>query len=165
MELNTNQTDSAAIAGNVATDIIDAGFDISLLMGASAAPTEKTFIVSVLYDEDGNHKAGFEIVSKNSGQYRNAMRSTSVSAIKRGQTKKEQIDAKTDAGAGAMYDLMEDRNQKIAIAVVVGLPGFTDKGQPVAVSEQFLKVVFAKFPTWQEKILAALEADANFLTI
>ena len=150
---------------NAATAIIGAGFDISLLLGPDAAPAEKTFTVSVLFDEDGNHKAGFEIVSKNSEQYRNVIRATSVTAIKRSQTKKEQIDGKTDKGAGTLFDLGEDRSQKIAMAVVVGLPGFVSAGQPVPVTGEFLKAVFDKFPTWQDKILAALEADANFLAI
>lgn len=150
---------------NTATKIINAGFDISLLLGDAAAPAEKTFTVSVLFDADGNHKAGFEIVSKNSDQYRAVVRDTAVTAIKRSQTKSQQIDAKTEAGAGTLYDLGEDRNQKIAMAVVVGLPGFVSNGQPVPVTGEFLKTVFTKFPTWQDKILAALEADANFLAI
>lgn len=150
---------------NTAEKIIDAGFDIALLFGDNAAPAEKTHTVNVLFDDEGNPKAGFEIVSKNSDQYRDVVRATSVTAIKRSQAKKEQIDAKTDDGAGTLFDLGEDRNQKIAMAVVVGLPGFVDKGTPVQVSGQFLRAVFTKFPTWQEKILAALEADANFLAI
>jgi hypothetical protein len=150
---------------NTATKIIDSGFDINLLLGEAAAPAEKNFTVSVLFDDDGNHKAGFEIVSKNSEQYRDVIRATSVTAIKRAQTKKQQIDGKTDAGANTLFELGENRGRKIAMAVVVGLPGFVDKGQPVPVSEQFLNAVFDKFPTWEEKILAALESDANFLVI
>lgn len=157
-------TDLIKTTTNSATNIIDAGFDIALLLAPDAAPLEKTFTVSVLFDADGNHKAGFEIVSKNSDQYRAAIRATSTTAIKRSQTKSKQIDGKTDEGAGALFDLGEDRGQKIAMAVVVGLPGFVSNGQPVPVSEAFLKAVFDKFPTWEEKILAALEVDGNFLT-
>ena len=148
---------------NTAQAIAAAGFDISLLN--ADAPIEKTHTVTVLFDNDGNHRAGFEIVSKNSVQYQDAIRATSVNAIKRGQTKSLQIDAKTDEGAGTLYDLGEDRNMKIAMAVVVGLPGFVDQGEPVPVTAAFLKACFTKFPTWQDKIIAALEADANFLTV
>lgn len=163
MELNINtQTNTA---GNAATAIQNAGFDLSLLLAPDAAPAEKTFTLSVLFDEDGNHKAGFEMVSKNSVQYRNAVRNTTVTAIKRAQTKKEQIDAKTDAGAGKVFDLTEDRNRKIAIAVVVGLPGFVSNGQPVPVSDQVLNALFDKFPTWQDAIIAQLEKDADFLAV
>lgn len=159
--MDINQTTNT----NIATKIIDSGFDISLLMAPDAAPLEKTFTVSVLFDADGNHKAGFEIVSKNSDQYRDVTRATSVTAIKRSQTKSQQIDGKTDAGAGTLYDLGEGRNRKIAKAVVVGLPGFTDKGEQVPVSDAFLDAVFDKFPTWQDAIIVALEKDANFLAI
>lgn len=163
--ITNTETTAVATAHNAATKILDAGFDIALLLAPDAAPVEKSFTVSVLFDEDGNHKAGFEIVSKNSTQYRDVIRATSVTAIKRSQTKKEQIDAKTDAGAGTLFDLGEDRNQKIAMAVVVGLPGFVSAGQPVPVTGEFLKAVFDKFPTWQDAIIAALEKDANFLAI
>lgn len=161
--MNITENTGTATIHNAATAIVDAGFDISLLLAPNAAPLEKTFTVSVLFDKDGNHKAGFEIVSKNSDQYRAAVRATSTTAIKRSQTKSLQIDGKTDAGAATIFDLGEDRGRKIAIAVVVGLPGFTDKGAQVPVSEAFLNAVFDKFPTWEEKILNALEVDGNFL--
>jgi len=148
---------------NTAQAIVSAGFDISLL--SADAPIEKTHVVTVLFDADGNHRAGFEIVSKNSLQYQDVIRATSVTAIKRGQTKSLQIDGKTDEGAGTLYDLGEDRNMQIAMAVVVGLPGFVDQGQPVPVTQTFLKACFTKFPTWQDKIIAALEVDANFLKV
>jgi hypothetical protein len=149
---------------NTATKIASAGFDISLL-AAGAASIFKTHTTTVIFDDDGNHKAGFEIVGKNSDQYRDVIRATSTGAIKRSVQKQKQIDAKTDAGAGELYDLGEDRNLKIAMAVVVGLPGFVDKGVQIPVTQEFLKGVFTQFPTWQDKILADLEADSNFLTV
>lgn len=148
---------------NNAVKIASAGFDIALL--ASPEKIAKVHTVEVAHDDDGNMLAGFDIVGKNSIQYRDVIRSTSVTAIKRSQTKKEQIDAKTEKGAGTLYDLGEDRNRKIAIAVVVGAPGFVSNGQPVELTEGFLNLCFDAQPTWQEKILAALEADANFLAI
>jgi len=148
---------------NNAVKIASAGFDIALL--ASPEKIAKVHTVEVAHDDDGNMLAGFDIVGKNSTQYRDVIRATSVTAIKRSQTKKEQIDAKTEKGAGTLYDLGEDRNRKIAIAVVVGAPGFVSNGQPVELTEGFLNLCFDAQPTWQEKILAALEADANFLAI
>ncbi|KQQ40468.1 hypothetical protein ASF61_06865 [Duganella sp. Leaf126] len=148
---------------NNAVKLATAGFDVALL--ASPEKIAKTHTVEVAHDDDGNMLAGFDIVGKNSVQYRDVVRATSVTAIKRSQTKKEQIDAKTDAGAGAVYDLSESRNRKIAIAVVVGAPGFVSNGQPVELTEGFLNLCFDAQPTWQDKILTALEADANFLAI
>lgn len=161
MELNTNTPSAtilatAAVVG-VATAV--AGVDVGTLQG------EKTFTVSVLFNEDGDHAAGFDIVGKNSTQYRDIIRATSVVAIKRSQTKKQQIDGKTDVGAGQLFDLGEDRNLKIAKAVVVGLPGFVSAGQPLPVNDATLDALFAKFPSWVDKIVAALEVDANFLTV
>lgn len=144
--------------------ITSVGFDISLLNGDSNT-ADQVHLVSVLFDEDGGHKAGFEIVSKNSDQYRNVIRETSVMAIKRSVQKSKQIDAKTDEGAAELYDLAESRNLKIAVAVVVGMPGFVDKGIPVEPTPALLKSIFEKMPSWQEKVLAALEADGNFLTV
>lgn len=149
---------------NTAQKINACGFDIALL-GDGAAPVEKTHTVSVLFDDEGEHLAGFEIVGKNSEQYRAAVRETSVGAIKRSVQKNKQIDAKTSEGAQTLFDLGEDRNLAIAMAVVVGLPGFVDQGAPVAATPAFLKTVFGKFPSWQDKVLAALEGDANFLAI
>ncbi|MCC7712215.1 hypothetical protein [Janthinobacterium lividum] len=149
---------------NNAQMIASAGFDISLLNDGNKS-VDQVHLVSVLFDEDGAHKAGFEIVSKNSDQYRAVIRETSVVAIKRSVQKSKQIDAKTDEGAAELYDLAENRNMKIAIAVVVGMPGFVDKGVPVQPSPALLKAIFEKMPSWQEKVLAALEADGNFLTV
>ena len=149
---------------NTAQKIIDSGFDISALNDADVE-IEKTHRVTVLFDDEGNHRAGFDMVGKNSDQYRAVIRETSVVAIKRSQQKKQQIDAKTDAGAGELFDLGEDRNFKIACAVIVGAPGFMDKGEQVVVTKEFLRAAFTKFPTWQDRILAELEADANFLAI
>ncbi|MYN42743.1 hypothetical protein GTP55_25700 [Duganella sp. FT109W] len=146
-----------------AQKIISAGFDIALL--SSPEKISKVHTVEVVHDDDGNMLAGFDIVGKNSVQYKDVIRSTSVAAIKRSQTKKEQIDAKTEKGAGTLYDLGEDRNRKIAIAVVVGAPGFVSNGEPVALTPEFLNLCFDAQPTWEAKILAALEADANFLAI
>lgn len=148
---------------NTATKIINSGFDISLL--ATPAKLDKTHLVEVMFDDEGNMQAGFEIVGKNSTQYRDVIRETSTSAIQRSQQKKQQIDAKTSAGAGTLYDLGEGRNRKIAIAVVVGVPGFVSNGAPVDLTAEFLNMCFDARPTWQEQILAALEADANFLAI
>lgn len=149
---------------NTAQKIISSGFDIALL----DAPVEKlfkTFTVPVLFNDDGSMRAGFEIVGKNSDQYRDVIRATSVGAIQRAQQTQKTIDGKTEEGAGTLYDLGEDRNQKIAMAVVVNAPGFVSGGEPVPVTGQFLKNCFTKFPTWQEDILHALNADANFLAV
>ncbi|MEG1327570.1 MAG: hypothetical protein RSD99_21905, partial [Janthinobacterium sp.] len=81
---------------NTAQKIIDSGFDISALNDADVE-IEKTHRVTVLFDDEGNHRAGFDMVGKNSDQYRAVIRETSVVAIKRSQQKKQQIDAKTDA--------------------------------------------------------------------
>ena len=149
---------------NTAHTIISAGFDISLLEN----PDEKlykTFVHPVLFNENGSVRAGFEIVGKNSPQYRDVIRATSVGAIQRSQQKQKAIDGKTEEGAGTLFDLGENRNQKIAMAVVIGAPGFVDQGQPVQVSGKFLKACFDRFPTWQDGILAALDADAHFLAV
>ena len=171
MELNNQTTTAVATATLIAAGAAVAGaganvgVDFDQLLAVSATPVEKTFTVSTLFNDDGDHAAGFEIVGKNSTQYRDVIRATSVTAIKRSQTKKQQIDGKTDAGAGQLYDLGEDRNLKIAVAVTVGLPGFASAGQPVPATEANVTALLKKFPAWVDKIIAALEVDANFLTI
>lgn len=157
---NTNQT--AAITTAL---LASASVDIDSLLSADAKQAEKVHTVTVIFDEDGNHKAGFDIVGKNSEQYRNAIRQTALVSIKRANIKKQQIDGKTDAGAAQLYDIGEGNSLKIAKAVVVGLPGFSSAGVPLEVNDAVLDALFAKFPSWVDKIHAALEVDANFLTV
>lgn len=154
MELNTSTT--------TATGAV-VGVDVAALLA-----TEKVFVthtVTVLTDDDGNHSAGFEIVGKNSAQYQAAVRETTKASIKRGQVKKTRIDGKTDEGAGKLYDLGADNNKKIAMAVVVGCPGFLTNGVQASPTPELLDNLFTKFPTWVDQIIAALEVESNFLKV
>ena len=153
-------TINQAIQANVSPAV-----EIDVLLSSGSAGVEKVHTVTVLFDEDGNHKAGFDIVGKNSEQYRDAVRRTALASIKRANIKKQQIDGKTDAGAAQLYSIGERNSLEIAKAVVVGLPGFGANGLPLSVSGEVLDKMFAKFPAWVDKIHAALEVDANFLTI
>lgn len=149
---------------NNAQKIASACFDISVLAD-EAAILYKTHTVGIKYDAEGKISVGIEIVGKASEQYQDIVRETTVSAIKRGQSKGMQIDGSTDDGAGTLFELGESRNMRIAIAVTVGLVGFVDNGAPVKPTPALLKQIYTKFPAWQEKVLAALEADANFLAV
>ena len=149
---------------NIAQKIVSAGFDISVLSD-EAAVLYKTHTVGIKFDAEGEIAVGIEMVGKASEQYQDAIRETTVGAIKRSQNKGQQIDGATDVGANALFDLGESRNMRIAIAVTVGLPGFVDNGVPVKPTPALLKQMYTKFPAWQEKVLAALEADANFLAV
>lgn len=147
---------------NTAQTIAATGFDISNL----TAPAERvTFNVDVMYDEDGNATAGLIIVGKNSPEYQAENHATRAEGYKRSSIRKTAIDTKTDEGANKLIDLIDSNAQRLALAVVVGWYGFTSGGVEVPLDKALVKSSFEKYPTWQDKVSAALEVDANFLKV
>ena len=148
---------------NTATTIIASGFDIANL--TAAAVVTKTFNVDVLFDEDGNATAGLVIVGKNSPEYQAASHAVRAEGYQKAAVRKTAIDAKTDAGASKLVDVIDSNATRLALSVVTGWYGFTSAGVPVPFDKKMVAAAFAKFPTWEDKVSAALEVDANFLTV
>lgn len=148
---------------NTAQTIAAVGFDIANLTAAAAAPV--TFNVDVLFDDDGNPAAGFIIVGKNSPEYQAESHAVRADGYKRSAVRKTAIDAKTDAGASKLVEAIDSNATRLALSVVTGWYGFTSAGAPVPFDKSLVLAAFKKYPTWEDKVNAALEVDANFLKV
>lgn len=146
---------------NNAQTIAAVGFDISNL--AAAAVVGKTFNVDVMFDDDGNATAGFIIVGKNSPEYQAEAHAVRAEGHQRSAVRKTAIDAKTDEGANKLVDLIDSNATRLALSVIKGWYGFTSAGAPVPYERAHGLAAFKKFPTWEDKVNAALEVDSNFL--
>ena len=79
--------------------------------------------------------------------------------------RKTAIDASTDEGADQLVHVIDDNQKRLAVAVAVDWYGFTSNGAPVAFDKALIATAFAMYPTWQDRVTAALENDANFLKV
>ena len=128
------------------------------------AGTENTFDVPVVFDDNGDAVAGFKVVGKNSLEYRVARRAQEMVGIKRASVRgSKQPDAKTDVGAAYYLDYAAENETGIAVACVVSWYGFAKDGAEIPLTAEALVNVFAKRPTWREKVSSAIEVDANFM--
>ena len=141
---------------------IQAGFDIGNI-NAVAAPV--TFDVPVIFDADGEAVAGLTIVGKNSEQYRVANNAVRAEGYKKSAKRKTAIDASTDEGADQLVHVIDDNQKRLALAVAVDWYGFTSNGAAVPFDKALIATAFEKYPTWQDRVTAALENDANFLKV
>lgn len=121
--------------------------------------------VPVIYNNDGEPVMGFNIVGKDSDQYRKQLKANKSASFKRGAVKKTQIDAKTKEGAEELTDLLDSNDKTLAVAVVVSWYGFTSNGEPAVFDKALVKELFDKYPTWADKVHIALENDSNFMKI
>jgi len=148
---------------NTAQTIAAVGFDISNLTAIETAPV--THKVDVLFNDDGEAVAGFVIVGKNSPEYQAENHAIRAEGFKRSAVRKTAIDAKTDDGASKLVEAVDSNATRLALSVVKDWYGFTSNGQPTAYTKELGLAAFKKFPTWEDKVNAALEVDANFLKI
>jgi hypothetical protein len=148
---------------NTAQQITSAGFDISNLMTADAAPI--TFNVDLVFDKDGEPVAGFIIVGANSPEHREVDRAIRAEGYKKSARRKTAIDASSDAGADQLVDLIDGNANRTAIAVVVGWYGFMKDGIPIPFDKATVAAAFGKYPSWQGRVLDAMKADSNFLKV
>jgi hypothetical protein len=148
---------------NTAQTIAAIGFDIANLTAVDASPA--THKVDLLFDEDGNATAGFIIVGKNSPEYQAESHAVRAEGHKRSAIRKTAIDTKTDEGASKLVDVIDSNATRLALSVVTDWYGFTSAGAPVPFDKTLVKAAFAKYPTWEDKVNAALEVDANFLKV
>lgn len=147
---------------NTAQTLAVAGFDIANL---SAPAARVTFDVPVIFDADGEPVAGIRIVGKNSDEYRKESHAVRAEGYKKAAKRKTAIDSSTDEGADQLVSLIDGNQKRLALAVAVDWYGFTSNGAPVAFDKGLIATAFDKYPTWQERVTAALENDANFLKV
>lgn len=142
-----------------ATEIMNAGFDLSQLDSTEAPTLFKLVLAS---DIDGNDKFGFMIDSKNCAEYREATRLVRIDGLKRSAKRKSALDTSTDEGAGAVAKMIDANEMTLALSVVKGWFGFQDKGVDVPFNKGLVEKMLTKFPTWKDKITSALDNESNF---
>lgn len=136
------------------------GFDVNDLDATTGPATHK---VSVIDDIEGNPVSGFIIVGKNSKECQEATKQNRINNIKRASKRKQQIDAASDIGAAVIAKTVEEGDRTMALSVVIGWFGMLSGGELIKFDKKIVEKMFDKYPTWQAKVLAALEDDANFL--
>jgi hypothetical protein len=150
---------------NTAQQIASAGFDIANITAQDDPAQPRTHKVDLTFDADGEPVAGFIIVNKGSQQYRDESHAIRAEGYKKSAKRTTAIDTKTDEGASQLVDIIDGNQARLAVAVVVGWYGFTSAGIPVEFDKRLVEAAYTKFPTWQDKVTAALENDANFLKV
>lgn len=139
------------------------GFDLMNLLAENDAPA--TFKVPLIFDADGAPVSGLIIVGKNSPQYQEIEKKVRVDNVVRSSNRKTAIDSTTEAGAEVLINTVDRNNRTTAIGVTVGWYGFVMNGAESPFDPDTVGKMFDKYPTWQGKVLTALEADANFLKV
>lgn len=142
-----------------AEQLIGAGFDLSQLDSTEDATL---FKVAVISDIDGNDKCGFMIDSKNCAEFREATRLVRIDGLKRSAKRKSQLDTSTDEGAGVVAKMIENNETSLALSVVKGWFGFQSNGVAAPFDKALVAKMLNKYPTWKDKITAALDNEANF---
>lgn len=142
---------------------IQAGVDFDNIL--ESAEKRSTVDVPVLFDEDGEPKAGFRIVSKNSPEYQGEQQAMRAEGHKRAAKRKTAIDASTDEGALQLVHLVDDNQRRLALAVVAETFGFERAKEEIQLTKAQIIAAFDKFPTWQDRVMAKLEDDAAFLKV
>lgn len=136
---------------------MSAGFDIGL-----SSDTEVTYDLPLHFDADGNTDAAITIVGKNSQKYKDAERSTTRAALKKSSVRGRPLDMKKDSDAEEFIDQREATAVALALAVTVGWFGLTNGGEEYAFTPANAKALYTNNAIVREKILAAVEEQANF---
>lgn len=143
-----------------AENILASSFDLSDIDAPLETVLHKVVVVT---DVEGNDRCGFMIDSKNCAEYQEATRQVRIDGLKRSAKRKTSLDTTTDEGAGVVAKMIDTNELTLACAVVKGWFGFESQGKPVPFNKPTLMKLFAKYPTWKDKVTAALENEANFL--
>ena len=114
-------------------------------------------------DANGDCKSGFVIVGKNSDEYKAATKRIRVEGLQRSAQRKSPLDTSKAEGAETLASAIEANDIAQAAAVVCGWFGFANNGVAAQFDAKTARAMLVKFPTWRQKVLEALEDDANFI--
>lgn len=118
--------------------------------------------VALVLDDEGKPESGFKVLGSDSPEYQEADRQFKVRNVQKSARRGHAIQAATENGASELVNLVAKREFAIALACIVGIYGFTDKGLPMGLSEETLKAIFGKKPTWRTRVVMAIEAEQVF---
>lgn len=129
-------------------------------LSSIAAVTHKCAVIT---DAEGKPLAGFIMVGKNSSQYRGIQRELRTEGLQKSANRQQPVDTKTPEGAALVIDTIDEQNTRTACTVVTGWFGFGADGEEVPFDSTKLPEIFAQMPSWQDKVLADLEKEGNFM--
>lgn len=132
------------------------GFDIGVA-------NEVTYDIPFSFDGDGNTIAAITIVGKNSQQYKDADRRITRVALKKSSVRGRPLDLKKDSDSEEFLDTREATNIGLAVAVTVGWFGLTSGGEEFPFSADAAKTLYTANSVVLNKVLSAVEDQANFL--
>lgn len=135
--------------------------DLSFLEASDTAPV--TARVTVVTNGDGEDVSGFIILSKDSQEFQDLNAQLRTEGLQKSAKRKTAIDASTEEGAKTLHRAIASNESRLALCVVIGWFGFTYNGEEVPFNKEAVAKMFAKKPTWQAKVLAALEVESNFI--
>lgn len=118
--------------------------------------------VALVLDDEGKPQSGFKVVGADSPEYQEADRQWKVRNVQKSARRGHAIQAATETGASELVNLIAKREFAIASACIVGIYGFTIDGADAPLSEETLKAIFGKKPTWRTKVVMAIEAEQVF---
>lgn len=119
--------------------------------------------VPLLLDDDGEPKAGLKFSGINSPEYQEADRAWRVKNVQASARRGRVLEMASQNGAKEAVARVERREMSICVACLKEAYGFESGGQPAAATEETLKALFAKRPTWRTKCVMAIEAESDFL--
>lgn len=123
---------------------------------------EEPIRVAVAVDDEGNDVCGFFVAGKNSSAYQKESQRIRAAALRRAANRKSVSDTTTEAGSVSLAKTIDANEQSLAAAILVGWFGFGRANVAIEFNRDVAAGLLVKYPTWREKIIAAVEADANF---
>lgn len=119
--------------------------------------------VVVAVDDNGDDVCGFLVAGKNSPQYQLESQRIRADALRRASNRKSALEASTEAGATALAKAIDANELALAKALLVDWFGFGRNGIAAPFDAAVAHSLVVKYPTWRDKIIATVEADANFI--
>ncbi|MFS2047567.1 hypothetical protein ACEN9J_03165 [Variovorax sp. Varisp41] len=107
-------------------------------------------------------KVGFRVVGPASDQYQAVDREIQIVNVRDAVKQRATLDLKTDKGAELVVDTGADRRLRIVRACTVGWYGFKDGGQDFPFTPENLDRMLKARPNWVNRLIAAIEDEANF---
>lgn len=123
---------------------------------------DKPFDLVLQRDADSNATAGLYVQSPNAEDVQDVQNRLIAEGLRKSALRGAPIDLKNEDDAAQHVADSEARKTEVALAAVSGWYGIVRHGEPVAFSRDSLRELFNKRPSWRDRVLAALDNEANF---
>lgn len=136
-----------------------AGFNV----GLDDNQAETTYDIPLSFDAQGNTDAFITVLGKNSKAFRDTERTLNRVALKKSAVRGRPLDLKKDSDSDEFIESRELHNVTIAVAVTTGWTNLQNGDAEYVYSTENAKDLYTKNVHVLNKVLAALEDQANFL--